>query len=193
MLPRSHLTRSTFDLSSEPLRDTVIRLFLAARATPGADYDPDRFLAFLTDPPAQTGPRVADSFAGRRRFVRFLEAVQLSCGVCFSNEDWDRGVSFEDFVHLVETKAAKPAYGSRLARDRVRSAKAHLTGDPVKFGLLSFPLLAGAIVGVGTTWSVLLGALWLGITGGVAFLALRTYRYYQRLVAVIEQRRLTTA
>ena len=57
--------------------DIVRTAFAAARETPDAPFEEDRFLAFLTSPPAPSGRRVRDTFAGRRRFARFVEAVQL--------------------------------------------------------------------------------------------------------------------
>src|SRR5262245_49397578 len=101
-------------------------------------------MAFLTSPAPSAGRRVADTFAGRRRLVGFLETVQLECGVCFSNDDWDRGIGLDEFVQLVDRKAAKPGYALRLARDRLRSARARLVDSPIKFGLLSLPLLIPA-------------------------------------------------
>jgi hypothetical protein len=55
-------------------RDAIARIFERTRATPGAPSEPERLLAFLTSPPIP-GKRVADTFAGRRRWVRFMNAV----------------------------------------------------------------------------------------------------------------------
>jgi hypothetical protein len=66
----------------------VLRLYEQARADSTQPFDPERFLAFLTHPPASKGRRVADTFAGRRRLVRFFESVQFEFGICFTSGDW---------------------------------------------------------------------------------------------------------
>jgi hypothetical protein len=172
---------------SRPIHDAVVRQFEAARARPGTTYEPDRFLAHLTATPPVKGKRVADTFAGRRRLVRFYDAVQLDLGVCFTNEEWERGYSLTEFVALVETKTARPALGGRLARERARSARTHLVDGPVKFGLLASPLLGGAIFARHAGVRLAFGGLWLAITGGILLLALRDHAYCRKLVARIER------
>jgi hypothetical protein len=51
---------------------------------------------------------VADTFAGRLRFVRFMESVRLAFGICFTHAEWDKGLALDDFAQLVLTKAMKP-------------------------------------------------------------------------------------
>jgi hypothetical protein len=176
------------DLPSRQLiEEAVSRHFETARARPGTTYDRDRFLAYLTHTPATKGRRVADTFAGRRRFVRFIELVQLDLGVCFTNAEWERGYSLDDFVSLVDAKVSKPDAAARLARDRVRSARAHLIDAPIKFGIISALLLVAAVFASHTAVRVLLAVMWCAITGGVAHLAWREYTYSRTLLQRIER------
>jgi len=165
------------------IREAVVRLFEAARQSKGGDYDSDRFLAFLTEVPAPTGKRVADTFRGRRRFVRFMDAVQIEFGVCFSNEDWDRGFTMDEFVERIEMRIAKPAEAHRLAQRRLQEARVSLKDEPVKFGLLTIPLLIAAVALHPIWLRILLGLIWIGVTGTVLIANTRGYKYAQRLVA----------
>ena len=169
-------------LTKAEIREAVVRLFEMARQSKGEQYDPDRFLAFFTGSPAPTGRRVADTFGGRRRFVRFLEAVQLEFGVCFSNEDRDRGFTMEEFVQCIETKIAKPGEVHRLAQKRLQEARVSLVDEPVKFGLLTIPLLIAAVALHPNGLRVALGLLWVGVTDTVLVVNARGYKYAQRLI-----------
>ena len=170
------------DSSPAKIDPAVLRLFEAARARPGEHYDGDRFLAYLTQPPAPTGRRVADTFEGRRRFVRFMDSVQLELGVCFSNEEWERGFTLNDFMQRLEAKIAKPEAALRLARQRLQQARISLTDEPIKFGLLAIPLLVAAIVLHPIALRILLAALWAAIVGGVLIVNAAGYRYAKKLV-----------
>lgn len=164
------------------IREAVVRLFEAARQSKGGDYDPDRFLAFLTEVPAPTGRRVADTFRGRRRFVRFMDVVQMEFGVCFSNEDSERGFTMDEFVERIAMKVAKPAEAHRLAQRRLQEARVSLKDEPVKFGLLTIPLLIAAVALHPIWLRILLAMIWIGVTGTVLFVNRRGYTYARRLV-----------
>jgi hypothetical protein len=172
---------------AESIRDVVTRLFEQARQSPGATYQPDRFLAHLTAPAATTGRRVRDTFAGRRRFVRFMHAVQLELAICFTQSEWDGVFGENEFIALLETKVAKPQVALRLARKRMQEAGMQLIEAPVKFGLLAIPLLIGALLARSAGPRLLLGSTWAAITGGVAFLAWRESIYAHKLVERIAQ------
>ena len=163
------------------IHEAVTSHFEAARERPGTTYEPDRFLAHLTRVPAKKGTRVADTFAGRRRLIRFVHAVQLDFGICFTNQEWERGYTLDEFVRLVEKKTSKPEAAARLGRERVRAARMHLTDGPLKLGLLASPLLAGAVFTPRIAPRLILGVLWLTIAGGAGFIAWRDYAYYRTL------------
>jgi hypothetical protein len=89
------------------IRDTVTGLFEKARQNKETSFEPERFLGYLTAPPTPHGRRCADTFAGRRRFVRFLDSVQLAFGICFTAEEWDRAYTMDEFLTVVASKASK--------------------------------------------------------------------------------------
>jgi hypothetical protein len=173
-------------LINDEVRDDVLRLFEAARDGGGTPYEADRFLAYLTVPAAKSGRNVADTFAGRRRLVRFLHAVQLELGVCFTNEEWDRGLGLDAFVVLVAGKRLKPEHALRFAKQRLREARAHLVAEPVKFALFAAPLLVGAALASNVAIRLLLAVFWAAIPAGIAMVTTREYRYAQQLVARLE-------
>jgi hypothetical protein len=176
------------DTNGSEIRETILRLFEAARQTPGASCEPERFLAHLTTPPASTGRLVADTFAGRRRFVRFMDALQLEMGVCFTNEEWERGFGVDELVRLVEAKRGSPEPQLRLAEKRAREARAALVAEPARIGFLAACLLAVPAVVGNMAIRVPLVLLWLATTGTVALVSARQRRHAQRLVARIARR-----
>jgi hypothetical protein len=93
--------RGTLPRYSGAVVNRLLSIFEQVRQSPRAPYEPERLLAFLTDPPAQEGRRVADTFAGRRRFVRFMNTIQLEFEICFTLDEWDRGFSLEELTRLV--------------------------------------------------------------------------------------------
>lgn len=164
------------------IRAAVIRLFENARQSKSEPYDTERFLVFLTKSPISNGKRAADTFAGRRRFVRFMESVQLEFGVCFSNDEWDRGFTLDKFIECIESKIKKPEQAQRLAQKRFQESRAAIVNDPVKFGILAIPILLVAMMVQTVTIRVLFVVLWVGITFGILWLAAREYKYSKRLV-----------
>ena len=170
-------------MSREPVSEAVRRLFEDARKRKGAPVEEERFLAYLTDPPAPTGRRVADTFAGRFRFVRFMESVQLEFGICFSNQEWERGVSLDQFATLVAAKAAEPGSARRLADKRLIEAQRRRTSDPLKFGLFASPALVVAMFSPSWTLKVLFALSWALVVGVVTVVVLKDVRYAGRLVA----------
>jgi hypothetical protein len=78
-------------------RQTVLELFERHRASPGTPFDEKHFVDFLLAKPK--GVRAAyDSFAGLRRFNRFIDDVQYEFGVCFSMSDREAVYSVDKFV-----------------------------------------------------------------------------------------------
>ena len=168
-------------LTQAQIKERLLQLFEDARKRKGAPAEPDRFLAFLTDPPARSGRRVADTFAGRFRFVRFMEAVQLEFGICFTNAEWEKGLSLDEFAQLVLTKLMKPELARRRAEEGLRAARIRLTDDPVKFGLLASPLLVGVMFSSSWIARVLFVLPWALVVGGVTILVLKDVSYSAKL------------
>ena len=175
------MTTSTIAPNSK-IRASVLRLFERSRADSGQAFDPDRFLAFLTHPPASNGRRVADTFAGRRRFVRFMESVQLEFGVCFTDADWEAGFTFDRFIDRVATMAEKPDSARRLAAKRLAEARTSLVDAPIKCGIFTLPLLIGAIAFQHSFVRILFGVLWAAIMGSVLVLTVKNYQRTKRLL-----------
>lgn len=169
------------------IRDTVTRLFEEARQVKGAPYEPDCFLAYITTPPAPQSRRSADTFRGRRRFVRFMNSVQLALGICFTNEEWERPYRLEEFVLLAAIKASRPGPALRLAEKRLRESQVDRVDSMLKFGLLLVPLLLGAIVSSHVVVRVLLGTAYVALVGGIAVATSREHSYARSLVSRIHR------
>lgn len=174
--------------SDPAVRDRLLGVFEQVRQSPGAPYAPERLLAFLTEPPALKGNRVADTFAGRRRFVRFMKTLQLQAGICFTLAEWERGFGLDELTELVAGKIRKPDQALRLAKQRLEQARRSLVAEPLKFGLLTFPLLI--IAGFADSWGVAIACAlaWTGIVGGVALFSISETRYSEELVSRIAAR-----
>jgi hypothetical protein len=173
---------------STGLRDQILSVFERTRQSPGAPFEPDRLLAFLTDPPAPKGRRVRDTFAGRRRFVRFMNTIQRDAGICFTIDEWERGFGLDDLTSLVAKKAGRPEQGLRLARQRVEEARRRQVADPLKFGLLTFPLLV--VAALTDSWAVRTALLfaWAAVVCGVAAVCRADLGYSQELVSHMSAR-----
>ena len=156
------------------------------RQRPSAPYEAERFLAYLTHPPSNSRS-VADTFAGRHRLVRFIHAVQLHFGICFTWDEWERGFGVDRLVEVVTAKVARPGGGLRLAKQRLQEARTGQVSDPIKFSLFTSPLLIAAAVPMPWPLRILAALLWVAITGGVIAAGIRDVRHYRKLVARIEQ------
>jgi hypothetical protein len=171
--------------SSNDLRGAIAGIFERTRQTPNMPYEPERLGAFLTHPPAP-GKRVADTFAGRRRWVRFMAALQLEMGICFTQEEWERGFGLDDLAALTAAKQAKPDQGLRLARKRLEDARRRRTGEPLRFALLMLPILIGVVAADAWPAKAVLLLLWVAGVGLVAWLSFSEVRYSRELVRRIE-------
>ena len=167
------------------MRGAIAGIFERTRQTPNTPYEPERLVAFLTHPPAP-GKRVADTIAGRRRGVRFMNALQLEMGICFTQEEWERGFGLDDLAALTAAKQAKPDQGLRLARKRLEEAGRRRAGEPLKFALLMLPILIGAVAADAWPIKAVLLLLWLGGVGLVAWLSFAEVRYSRELVSRME-------
>ena len=170
-------------LSSPNARHLLLGIFERTRQAPDAPFEPERLLAFLTDPPAAAGRRVADTFGGRRRFVHFMNAVQLEAGICFTVEEWDRGFGLDDLAELVTAKMARPDRALRLAKQRLEQARRRRVADPVKVGMLALPLPVWAALAESWAVSVGLALVWTGLVGSVAAVCHSEMRYCRQLVS----------
>jgi hypothetical protein len=169
------------------VRTAVARLFEAARKQPGAPYEPERFLAYLTLPPVKTGRKVADTFPGRRRFVNFMHAVELEFAICFALDEWERGLGLDEFAHMVAARRHKSG-ALRMAQQRLQAAKNDLVSSPTLFGLLTSPLLVGAVK-IDHPARFLLAVPWIVITGGITAMTVAEYRHARRLIDRIASHR----
>lgn len=176
-------------MESGEIRDGITRIFETAREFPRTAYEPERLLAFLTVPAVPSGRMVADTFAGRRRLVRFIEGLQLEFGICFTNEEWEQGRGLADLTGIVTDKLARPAQQLRFAQTRVVQARGRMVSDPIKWGLLAGLLLALPAAMGGAIVRMLLAFVWLVIVTAVVVYCVRDHRYARRLVARIEERR----
>jgi hypothetical protein len=179
-------TNNTLTLSRSEILAAITRLFEKARQANSETYDAKRFLAFLTAPPAPGGNRVADTFAGRRRFVRFMQSVQLQFGICFTNQEWERGYTLEDFANLVEAKIKRPADADKLSQKRLRESRNSLVTDPLKFGLFAIPILVASFAMHNVLARIILALTWIGIVSLSLFLNMQVYFYSKKLLARIQ-------
>jgi hypothetical protein len=115
-----------------------------------------------------------------------MNAVQLELGLCFTQDEWERGLGLDDLVKLAAAKTAKPDQGLRLAQQRLEAARGRRISDPIKFGLLMLPFLVGAALANSWPVRIALAMLWVAVTGGVVAFAISEGHYSQNLVNRLE-------
>ncbi|HET8622711.1 MAG TPA: hypothetical protein VFM14_04050 [Gemmatimonadales bacterium] len=115
-----------------------------------------------------------------------MNAVQLELGICFTQEEWDRGFGLDQLVDVAAAKRTKPDQQLRLARKRLEEARRRRTGEPVKFALLLLPILIGAVAADSWLVKALLILLWIAGVGGVSAVSFSDVRYSRELVNRIE-------
>jgi hypothetical protein len=169
-------------LNRADIHKVILDVFEEAREAKGVPYEPDRFLAFLTLRPPAPGRRAADTFSGRRRFVRFVDSLQLELGICFTNEELEPGFGLTELVDVAEAKLRNPEQARRLAARRKKEARVALTDEPLKFGILAGCILAFPAVVGGPLLRVLAVLLWTATVAAVVTVDARHFRYAQKLV-----------
>ncbi|HUG72007.1 MAG TPA: hypothetical protein VMK82_01165 [Steroidobacteraceae bacterium] len=111
------------------IKNRTIALFEKHRAAPGVAFDPEHFLDFLLKSPP-TKRAVYNSFSGLRRLNAFMDALQLECAVCFSQNDREANYSLDKIVARIEQLQRSP-------RGSLASLSNQLKGGPdVNFVLI---------------------------------------------------------
>jgi hypothetical protein len=162
-------------------RDHVLLTFEKFRATPGAPFDEGHFLDFLLANPSGIGA-VRNSFAGLHRFNKFMDAIQLEWGICFSQADLERSFSIDSFVDRANALQAsrKGSLASLKSRERAGAG-----WTPV---VILDLILVGIAVGFENKPAVSVTALAFAavISGAFAVFAIRNRRGLARLRSRIE-------
>jgi hypothetical protein len=101
-------------------RDYVLSTFEKFRALPGTQFEESRFLDFLIANPAEVGA-VRNSFAGLRRFNKFIDSIEVELGICFSQADLERTFSVDAFVERASTLQSSPKGSLASLKNRERA------------------------------------------------------------------------
>ena len=104
--------------SREEIEGRVLAIFERHRQTPGAAFEESHFLDWLLAAPGRKSA-VHDSFAGKLRFNRFVDDVQLELCVCLSNEDLERTWTPSALAERIRHKRGNPRAGLRLVGERI--------------------------------------------------------------------------
>lgn len=173
-------------MTNQDIRNAVIRLFEDARQVKDAPFEEDRFLAFLTAEPNTEGNRHRDTFSGCGRFSRFIDAVQLERGVCFSNKELDRGYSLDAFVELVAGKVQDRTSSRLLAHKRLSEDLNDRWMKSIIWSVLAALPLVAPIPFVGGWARYALGAAWVCAAVAIYVYHQRRVAYARTLIEVIE-------
>ncbi len=161
---------------SAEVRERVLSLFESARKAKGAAYEPERFQAFLTDP-----PRDPNRTWLRGPFVRFMYSVEQEFGFCFTREEWDRTFSFEEFVSRIEQKLGNPKQAHRFACSRFATARSLNQLFLQIFFATAIPAVALMSVRI-TAVRLLLLALWAGLVAMFVYSWFKDYGHLKKIV-----------
>jgi Flp pilus assembly protein TadB len=117
-----------------------------------------------------------------------MHAVQLSFGICFTNDEWKRGYGMEESVAPVAAKSSSRETAIQLAEKRLRESQADRVDSPLKFGLFLVPLLIGAALIPPAYLKVLLAVAYFLVVAAIVVLTQREYFYARELVDRIRRR-----
>jgi hypothetical protein len=162
-------------------REYVLATFEKCRAVPGADFDESHFLDYLLADPNGKGA-IRNSFAGLRRFNRFMDLVEVELGVCFSQSDLERPFSVDAFVERASVLQSSPGGSLASLKNRERAGAGWM---PVV--LLNLALVAIA-VGFSDTPAIAISSLVIAVVVSMAFsvFAIRHRRHLRLLRRRVE-------
>ncbi len=114
------LSKMTNETSNkEEIRNILLAEFEEVRETPGAHFNPEKFIHFLIANP--DGKRtVHNSFKGKRYFVRFIRCIETKFGVCFSNSDLETIVGLSKMTERVAYLQSTPKSSLTVIANRLR-------------------------------------------------------------------------
>lgn len=162
-------------------REYVLSKFEKCRATPGAPFEESHFLDYLLANATGKG-KVRNSFAGLRRFNRFVDSIEAGLGICFSQSDLERAFSVDEFVERIDALRASPKGSLASLKNRERAGAGW---TPIVF--LNFLLLC---IGLGfrSVPAVVVSVLAIAIAASAAFamFAVRHRRHLARLRQRVE-------
>ena len=169
------------EISDTDARTRLLTIFEESRQEPGAPFDEQRFLDYLVKQPSKPG-RVRDSFAGHRRFVRFVRKVQTEFSVYFSMKDWETNYCLDRFLERIRYLRERPEGSIRSLKNAAAQSGTNAV-ITVNVMLLAFMALTYNI-----RWLfVLIFALWLGFNGWVSWFFLRERKYEKSLLKQINE------
>ena len=163
------------ELSDEYVRDRLLQIYADHRQAPEAPFDEDRFINHLLEPPA--GRRqIGDSFAGTRRHVRFVYAVQAEFAVFFSNRDWETDFSLDQLVDRIRKLRSNPSGSMRS----MKNARASYDVNVVI--VLNVLVLSLAAISHGIRWLfAVLVVVWVVMNSWMVWFYRREKRYLDDL------------
>jgi hypothetical protein len=158
------------------VRTQILALFEKHRATPGATFDAEHFLDYLLPNPSAKGA-YRNSFRGLRRFNAFVDAVQLECAVCLSQDDREKNYSVDRFVARLEQLQRSPRGSLASLRNQMRG------GRNVTFAVIANLILLLALTALRTNpWMVAaLAALLVAFNSWYVLFHVRSRRYRETL------------
>jgi hypothetical protein len=103
------------------VRDRIMQIFEETRQTPGAPVPEPHFMEGLVRPGRAS---LDNSFRGKSRKVRFLDAVEREFAICLLDADREKRWKLEDFAQHVEDLSAKTALNIKRTTLRLEKARA---------------------------------------------------------------------
>ena len=168
------------NISDADVRLRLLTIFGECRQKPDARFDELRFLNYLTEPPTEDG-QVKSSFAGNRRFVRFINNVQTEFSVCFSMKDWETNFSIDRFIDRIQYLRGRPDGSLRSLKNAMAQSSLNAV-ITINILLVSFLALSRNI-----QWLfILLGTIWLGVNAWMIWFFRRDRKYHESLLKQIE-------
>ncbi|WP_316819295.1 hypothetical protein [Pedobacter nyackensis] len=88
------------------VKDKILEQFSKSRKDPNAYFEESHFLDYLTSPEHRKDS-VKNSFKGVRAYYRFMNALELEFGICFTLPDLDKYYSVDTLTKKVIERISK--------------------------------------------------------------------------------------
>lgn len=111
-------------MTGEAITQKILDIFQEARKNPSADYDSSHFMDFLNDPPYEKNT-IKNSFIGVRKYYRFMDALELEFGICFSLSDLDKYYSVDTLTKKVLARINKGKGNKMILQRRLEEKNSY--------------------------------------------------------------------
>lgn len=143
-------------MQESDIKEKILEQFSKTRKYPSAYFDESHFLDYLTYPEHRKDS-IKNSFKGVRAYYRFMNALELEFGICFTLSDLDTYYSVEGLTKKVIERISKRRGNLMILKQRNGEKDRYL----MEIGLIL--VLIGLNVWLGLHWVTVITTIVFGI------------------------------